>query len=153
MSDIAGTLVPATTDWEDLLYRMGELTSDEARLRYLSLELIRLHRGLPSFPDPFVAEILRRLFLRPGEPCGVLLMDLNLSVRQAERRFKKAVGVPVKPYADTIRMGSVLRTIRNRPELSLMEIAFRYGFTDHSHLTRFIKTMTGRPPSCFRTGR
>ncbi|MEM6766852.1 MAG: helix-turn-helix transcriptional regulator [Bacteroidota bacterium] len=74
----------------------------------------------------------------------------GVSLRQAERRFKNAIGLSPKEYANVIRFIHAREAISTSPKSSLLEIAFDGGFFDHSHMTYEFKRISGESPSSFR---
>ncbi|WP_343744961.1 helix-turn-helix domain-containing protein [Chitinophaga sp.] len=70
-----------------------------------------------------------------------------LTPRQLERQFLKHTGVSPKAFANIVRYQAVHRHIRTNPGSSLLQIAFDYGYYDHSHLTNDIRKYTGKAPS------
>jgi AraC-like DNA-binding protein len=72
----------------------------------------------------------------------------HITIRQLERNFKRDVGIPPKEYSNIIRFQKALNLIKNLDvDQSLLDIAIRCGFYDHSHLTNEIKRKTGILPS------
>lgn len=92
-----------------------------------------------------------RLLLRSGG--GIRIADLaarsELSVRQFERRFIDAVGLPPKLYARTARLGRALALGTNRNRLGWAEIALATGYADQAHLVRDCTALAGASPSRF----
>ncbi|MBX2841931.1 MAG: helix-turn-helix domain-containing protein [Flammeovirgaceae bacterium] len=74
----------------------------------------------------------------------------NTSPRQLERKFKTKVGVTMKEYHSIERFKKVVDQIKNHPEKSLLDIAYHFGYTDHSHLTNDFKKIAGITPSQLR---
>ncbi|PTX15079.1 helix-turn-helix protein [Pontibacter mucosus] len=72
----------------------------------------------------------------------------SISIRQLERNFKTHVGITPKEYSNIVRFQNALAAIKS-PDMkrSLLDIAFEYGYYDHSHLTNEIKRNTGLSPS------
>jgi AraC-like DNA-binding protein len=92
-----------------------------------------------------------RLLLRSGG--GTRVADLaarsELSVRQFERRFTAAVGLPPKLYGRTARLARALAFKERRPELGWAEIALATGYADQAHLVRDCTALAGAPPKRF----
>ncbi|WP_343067837.1 helix-turn-helix domain-containing protein [Chitinophaga varians] len=70
-----------------------------------------------------------------------------LTPRQLERQFLKHTGISPKAFANIVRYQTVHQHIRKNPDSSLLQIAFDYGYYDHSHLTNEIRKYTGKAPS------
>lgn len=73
-----------------------------------------------------------------------------ISLRQLQRRFKKYIGLTIKEFSNIIRYKSTEISIRNNPEISLMEIAFEMGYYDHSHMNYEFNRIAGENPSNLR---
>jgi AraC-like DNA-binding protein len=72
------------------------------------------------------------------------------TVRQLERSFKQHIGASPKELISLIRYQLVHSAIENNTtNRSLLDIAFEYGYYDHSHLTNEFKRYTGIAPSGF----
>jgi AraC-like DNA-binding protein len=72
------------------------------------------------------------------------------TVRQLERSFKQQIGASPKELISLIRYQFVHSAIENNTtNRSLLDIAFEYGYYDHSHLTNEFKRYTGIAPSGF----
>lgn len=68
--------------------------------------------------------------------------------RQLERNFKQHIGVSPKEFINLVRYQCALSAIKRKTtDKSLLDIAFEYGYYDHSHLTNEIKRYTGVAPS------
>lgn len=96
-------------------------------------------------------DIAARLFLRARG--GVRVADLaarsELSVRQFERRFTAAVGLPPKLYGRTARLARALAVKKHRPKLGWAEVALATGYADQAHLVRECTALAGEPPTRF----
>ncbi len=73
----------------------------------------------------------------------------GLSVHHFARAFRQAVGMPPHSYLLQRRIETAQHMLRNT-ELPLSEIALTVGFSDHSHLARHFRRLTGTPPSAAR---
>jgi transcriptional regulator of acetoin/glycerol metabolism/AraC-like DNA-binding protein len=73
----------------------------------------------------------------------------GLSVHHFARSFKQTVGVPPHSYLLQRRVEAAQHMLRDT-ELPLSEIAAAVGFSDHSHLARHFRRLTGMPPSAAR---
>lgn len=73
-----------------------------------------------------------------------------VTVRQLERNFKKYIGISPKEFANIIRFEFTLEKIKNNPQRkNLQDIAYEFGYYDHSHLSNEIKRYTRLNPSQF----
>jgi len=71
-----------------------------------------------------------------------------VTARWLERNFKTHIGVTPKEYSNIVRFQNALSLIKNSDKArSLLDIAFKCGFYDHSHLANEIKRNTGVAPS------
>lgn len=78
-----------------------------------------------------------------------LLKCLNVSERQFERRFARAVGVPASFYLRVIRFKETVRLMQAGRFDRLTDIAYDLGYTDQSHFIKDVKEFTGSIPSDF----
>lgn len=64
--------------------------------------------------------------------------------------FKKAVGITPLEYLHIHKIEAARALIRNRPELTLTEIAYETGFYDQAHFIRVFRTHTGMAPTRYK---
>ncbi|WP_256009086.1 helix-turn-helix transcriptional regulator [Desertivirga xinjiangensis] len=77
-----------------------------------------------------------------------LIDQCCITARQLERIFKKEVGLTPKKFISIIRNKSAMRELQQRsPGTTLLHIALKYGYYDHSHLCKEIKKFSGQTPS------
>jgi AraC-like DNA-binding protein len=72
-----------------------------------------------------------------------------LSPRQFERKFLDRIGVSPKFYGRILRFNAAMKGRIKKPNHSLMNIAYDYGYFDHNHLLRDFKQFTGTVPTQF----
>jgi AraC-like DNA-binding protein len=72
-----------------------------------------------------------------------------LSTRQFERKFLERVGVSPKFYGRIVRFNYTMKGRMKKPNDSLMNLAYDYGYFDHNHLLRDFKQFTGSVPTQF----
>jgi AraC-like DNA-binding protein len=97
--------------------------------------------------DPLVAEAVRRIILVKGAPeLAGLARDLGLSIRQLERRFHDAVGLPPKLFCRIERFNNVFRAL-GRGSCSWVDTAVECGYYDQAHLIRDCKDIAGATPA------
>lgn len=77
-----------------------------------------------------------------------LASDLDCSIAQLDRDFKRVLGQSPKRYRSRLRVQRAIDAIR--AGLSLTEAAHESGFSEHSALSRAFKDITGLTPKGFR---
>lgn len=78
-----------------------------------------------------------------------LARSLNISPYWLSRTFRAETGVTLVRYRNGVRVQRVLDCLE-AGEDRLADLAARFGFTDHAHLTRTVKAQTGRTPTQIR---
>ncbi|GJL97206.1 MAG: hypothetical protein DHS20C06_10230 [Hyphobacterium sp.] len=78
----------------------------------------------------------------------VLAEDLECSIAQLDRDFKRVLGQSPKRYRSRLRVQHAIDSIR--AGRSLTEAAHESGFSEHSALSRAFKDITGLTPKGFR---
>lgn len=78
-----------------------------------------------------------------------LAKQVEMSVRQFERSFKKALGTTVRQYLLRMRLDHAQYLLRNTED-TILVIALSVGFYDHAHFTRIFAREKGMPPSQYR---
>lgn len=71
----------------------------------------------------------------------------GLGVRQFNRRFSEAVGLPPKLYARTLRFNRVLEARNRKPELSWTRLIQDGGYFDQAHFIRDCRDLGGASPT------
>jgi AraC-like DNA-binding protein len=77
-----------------------------------------------------------------------LAASVDLSIFQLIRLFRGATGLPPYAYLAQVRIDRAIDLLRAGHPVS--DVAFRTGFSDQSHLTRFFKRLLGVPPGRYR---
>jgi AraC-like DNA-binding protein len=144
---------------------MHELSGRFTRVDELSQSLAReLNRALES-PEPvaaveaalvaserkphdvLIAGAVRRITIARGAcDLGVLAREMGMSVRQLERRFQSAVGLPPKLFCRMQRFNGVFQVMEQQP-CDWAEAALECGYYDQAHLIRDCKSLSGRTPA------
>lgn len=75
-----------------------------------------------------------------------IAQEVGLSVSTLKRLFLEATGSSIGKFIRRLRMESAFRSLRNK-ELSVIEIALRAGFEDHSAFSRSFKNIFGYSPT------
>lgn len=78
-----------------------------------------------------------------------LAKEVELSVRQFERRFRNASGLTPKAYIRIRRLRAVAVDIIEQSSNGWAQRAADKGFSDQAHLTREFSSVTGRSPNSF----
>lgn len=77
-----------------------------------------------------------------------LAKQLGLTIRTLERIFQEHVGLTPKKFIRLIRFQSALQCLKQGgPSTDLADLAYRFGYTDQSHLIKDFKSFAHRSPS------
>jgi methylphosphotriester-DNA--protein-cysteine methyltransferase len=75
--------------------------------------------------------------------------EVNLSVSQLERGFKRHVGVGPKLLARQTRASALAAEALREPRPDWAWLAYWYGFSDQAHLMREFRELMGLTPAAF----
>jgi AraC-like DNA-binding protein len=75
-----------------------------------------------------------------------LLKRLNVSERQLERRFLRAIGVSPHHYIRILRFRKALQWMKTNQFDRLSDIAYDLNYVDQSHFIKDIKAFSGCTP-------
>lgn len=75
---------------------------------------------------------------------------LHVSEAHLTRSFRLHIGLPFHQYVLAQRIGESRRLLRDRPDLSLTQVAMHLGFTSSSSFSRAFRRLMGQSPSQFR---
>lgn len=75
-----------------------------------------------------------------------LFKNFEISERQFERRFRRAIGLSPYFYIRVIRFQEALKLIQSKQFKRLSDIAFALNFADQSHFIKDIKEFSGLTP-------
>ena len=73
----------------------------------------------------------------------------GVSRRQLERRFRDAVGLPPRLFANVLRLRSVFDALQADPRAGWTDAALAAGYFDQSHLIRDFRRFVGCTPAQF----
>ena len=76
-----------------------------------------------------------------------LATTCDLSPRQLQRLFRDATGLTIKEYARIRRYRTALAPTLESEAQSWARLAATFGFSDHAHLSREFRTLTGTSPT------
>ena len=108
-----------------------------------------------TLPIPHYSAPIRKTLRRMGETPSmamtveVLADGVHLSPAAFQKRFKDEVGISPIRYLRRRVVAAVEKELKTT-ELSLREIAEKYGFCDQFHLSRVFTAYTGTSPSKYR---
>ncbi len=97
-------------------------------------------------PDPIAWAAQRMTALRGAVRVAALARTVDLSERQFERRFTRAVGVSPKRYARVLRFGEALRLKAHGGETSWAEVAQAAGYVDQAHMIHEFQALASDTP-------
>lgn len=111
-----------------LLSRLGKQTKteDSSRINFI-ISAINKYKGLLNIDR--------------------LAYDANMSVRNFERRFVEATGVPAKLFCCITRFNHALEAKLRNPQLDWISVAHQTGYFDQMHLIKDFKRFSGDAPS------
>ena len=72
-----------------------------------------------------------------------------ISHSQFERHFKQLTGISPKAFARLVRFEAIRNSLTQTPGASLVEIAYRYGYTDQAHFIHDFKAFASCTPGVF----
>jgi AraC-like DNA-binding protein len=75
-----------------------------------------------------------------------LLKRLNVSERQLERRFLRAIGVSPHQYIRILRFRAAVRSIKTNQFDRLSDVAYDFNYVDQSHFIKDVKAFSGYTP-------
>jgi AraC-like DNA-binding protein len=75
--------------------------------------------------------------------------QINVSRRQLERTFSKAIGLSPKQLSKTVRLQATLNMLLNKKFSKLTELAYENEYYDQAHFIKDFKELTGFTPKEF----
>lgn len=86
-------------------------------------------------------------------PCIIdtsdIAIELGMSRRTFQRRFKDQVGIDAQTYSRIIRFQRALYSIQQSRTTSITQLAYDLGYADQSHFGREFKLFIGDSPKVF----
>ena len=132
----------------DLLNQLRDCENFEEAIGVFTNKLENLQ--IPS--DEVDEEITRAVDIIKNKNGEIKIAEIadkiGLSRRQLERRFKKCSGISPKQLARTYRLRATAINLLEK-DMNWANRAAEMGFTDQSHLTAEIKSLTGQKPKSF----
>jgi AraC-like DNA-binding protein len=135
-------------EFREAVAELDSLPVEERISRLSDLLLAQLEPGRD--PGPQVREAVRLIYATRGRVRVRPLADqVNLSVSQLERGFKRHVGVGPKLLARQTRVSALAAEATRARSPDWAWLAYRYGFSDQAHLTREFGDLIGLTPAAF----
>ncbi|WP_317206812.1 helix-turn-helix domain-containing protein [Hymenobacter sp. BT770] len=104
----------------------------------------------PTPGTPVVEVVAAALRQRRGQVYADELAHLaHLSRRQLERRFREAVGVSPKLFAEISRFARVFELLKEQPQTNWHDLAQACGYFDQAHFIREFRRFTEETPAAF----
>jgi AraC-like DNA-binding protein len=152
MPEVVGRVASPEAVWpRDFCEAVAELEPLPVQQRISHLSEMLLARLQPGRePGPHVRTAVRLIYATCGRVRVRWLADqVNLSVSQLEREFKRHVGVGPKLLARQARVAALAAEATRVQSPDLAWLAYRYGFSDQAHLTREFGEFMGLTPGAF----
>ncbi|TLV03421.1 helix-turn-helix domain-containing protein [Dyadobacter luticola] len=83
------------------------------------------------------------------KPVSEVAAAAHATVRTLERNFKQSSGHTVKDVSALIRFEQVRNQLWIDPDANIAGLAYEFGYTDQSHLSREFKKFSGTTPAAF----
>ena len=96
-----------------------------------------------------VDEVIFRLMQEGKVDVQEVATAVCLSRSQFGRKLRAVVDMSPSDYINDVRLNEVRRLLHSQPQLSLLDIALRTGFSDHAHLTHAFTRKFGVSPSLY----
>ena len=96
-----------------------------------------------------VDEVIFRLMPEGKVDVQEVATAVCLSRSQFGRKLRAVVDMSPSDYINDVRLNEVRRLLHSQPQLSLLDIALRTGFSDHAHLTHAFTRKFGVSPSLY----
>ncbi len=74
--------------------------------------------------------------------------QLNISSSHLAREFKKAAGITIGEYIQSIKIQQACERLKKNT--SIMDVALEFGYSDQSHFTRSFKKVVGLTPKRYQ---
>lgn len=114
------------------------------------------HPSRPAVAEPQVQRTVKQMIgymaSQYAHPVSIEQMCSSLGYNRAylSRIFKKETGLSPVTYLLKLRIDQAKRLLRERPELSVEQVAASVGLTDPLYFSRQFKRFTGSSPTAYR---
>jgi AraC-like DNA-binding protein len=117
----------------------------EARQRIAIIDSFLISLFRQPREDKMVSHALSMIRANHGNiRMSALSSELNISIGQMEKRFRRMVGATPKKYASIVRFNEILKGAPDAK--SLVELACKTGYFDQAHFIKDFKSFTGQTP-------
>lgn len=129
--------------------RVGEHADHAGRARALEAWLLERRASVHPYWSTVrrAIQMVREADFRLG--VGELCERLGLSNRHLIRQYRTVVGLTPKTLARVERFTAVIDATRGRHDVPWAELAYRFGYSDQSHLVREFRRFAGATPTEF----
>ncbi len=150
MSTVTDQVVEAREVLGDRVTRFQEVVREcsthDSLVANLADELRTLKRS-PTRGTTGIENAVALIFRERGMvPVGSVATTIGVGERQAERLFRKWIGLGPKAYCRIVRFNQVFRLVTTR-SVPWAEITYLTGYYDQSHFIRDFRAFTGEDPS------
>lgn len=130
--------------------RVALAASNEDRIQILTVYLVEKLSKCNPHTDVLIQDIVRYIVQTKGVlSIETLMMHVNISRRQFERRFMQHVGISPKVFSRIIRFQNTLKYSPNIKIGNLTSLALEYGYADQAHFIREFKEFSGINPKYY----
>ena len=149
LSEMARQLDMSTSYFRQLFEQSLSMTPYQYVKQQRNKIELRDRTRLPYTNDGLDPAKLRRVLdlmsdrLSEGVSVSEIAENIDMSASYFSHQFKKSVGLTPHQYIVQQRIKMARRLLKQRPNLSLADIAIECGFTHQSHLGRVFKEHTG----------
>lgn len=126
--------------------KLSKDSKNHQKIRIIENFLLSLFRNNHS--NNLIKTAVQKIVLSNGTiKIKELASILNISLDAFEKQFRKTAGTSPKQFSSIVRLTSIINKKSNNQRLS--EIAYDYGYFDHSHFIKDFKMFTGKTPFDF----
>lgn len=136
---------------------LGKLMAVKTEVEYYRvlndfMRQLAKHPSPTTFPPQWLIDVKKQLDSRFQEPIQTkeLAKEFKVHPVYLARAFRKYFGQSIKAYLKVLRVNGSMFTLINEKE-KLVQVAYRNGYADQSHLNRNFKRVTGFTPNEFKT--
>jgi AraC-like DNA-binding protein len=129
--------------------RLCSAGDPEARLRIIEATLLQRAKQRRSRPA-WIDAAVEAMHQTPNRPISELARECGVSHRRFTEGFKRAVGLPPRPFGRIVRFQRILPDLRRSGDLDWCDVALACGYYDQSHFIHDFKAFSGLTPTAYR---